>query len=97
MDSDDKKPGLPAWWMDGSGPLAIGVAGAVIAAVMVALRTGTALPDGFGTLIVTALVANGIALDNCRDGDPKLRAIYSRAAVCALVVTLLAAGFALRR
>jgi hypothetical protein len=66
MDQDEKPSPLPRWWLDGTAPLAIGVAAALIALVLFAGRRGGPPHDAFGTLVPIALIANLAAYDNTR-------------------------------
>jgi hypothetical protein len=93
MDPDDKRSPLPNWWLDGTGPLAIGVAATAVAAILLATRRGQPPPDGFGTLILISLIANVAAYDNCRDGTSANR---PRIAIAAFVLALALAAVAHR-
>lgn len=87
--SDEKKPPLPRWWTSGNGPLAIGVAASLAAALIALLRARTP-PDGFGTLILISLIANVAAFDNATDQRGRRDTFRGGAAIAASIIAVIA-------
>ena len=87
---DEKKH----WWGDEKAPLAI-ACGATVAALATALINHRQMPpDGFGTLILIAVLASVAAADNCRDLKPPRRSSLMALSIACFVGSLAIAAIA---
>jgi len=94
MDHNKKDSTFPTWWLNGSGPLALGAASSLVTAAVAWTRHGQPPPDFLSTLIVISIAANAITLDNCRDGTTQRRASFTALAVGFIFLTVVAAAIA---